>query len=128
MPRAHFLDEGRLRSGEDIAGSWRDNPAAAACFASLQPLKDVEDRLAAHMRRIEHARSTAQIAANAKAHEESFSGMCPLHFYTTDTTKAGLESNLSGRAMASFVDEASDQADQRGAQTLLNLITAATGG
>ena len=54
--------------------------------------------------------------------------MCPLHFYTTDTTKAGLESNLAGRAMPSFVDEASDQADQRGAQTLLSLITAATGG
>jgi hypothetical protein len=59
---------------------------------------------------------------------ETLRAMCPLHFYTTDTTKAGLESNLAGRAMASFVDEASDQADQRGAQTLLNLITAATGG
>ena len=30
--------------------------------------------------------------------------------------------------MPSFVDEASDQADQRGAQNLLNLITASTGG
>jgi len=54
--------------------------------------------------------------------------MCPLHYYTTDTTKAGLEANLAGRAMPSFVDEASDQVDQRGPQNLLALITAATGG
>ena len=59
---------------------------------------------------------------------ETLRAMCPLHFYTTDTTKAGFRSNLAGRAMPSFVDEASDQADQRGAQTLLSLITAATGG
>jgi hypothetical protein len=30
--------------------------------------------------------------------------MCPLHYYTTDTTKAELENNLAGRAMPSFVD------------------------
>jgi hypothetical protein len=59
---------------------------------------------------------------------DALRAMCPLHYDTTDTTKAGLECNLSGRAMASFVDEASDQADQRGAMNLLNLITAATGG
>ena len=59
---------------------------------------------------------------------DALRAMCPLHYYTTDTTKAGLEHNLSGRAMPSFVDEASDQADQRGAQNLLSLITAATGG
>ena len=53
---------------------------------------------------------------------------CVLRHYTTDTTKAGLEHTLAGRAMPSFVDEASDQADQRGAQNLLNLITASTGG
>jgi hypothetical protein len=59
---------------------------------------------------------------------DTLRAMCPLHYYTTDTTKAGLESNLAGRAMPSFVDEASDQVDQRGAQNLLTLITAATGG
>jgi hypothetical protein len=53
---------------------------------------------------------------------------CVLRYYTTDATKAGLTDNLAGRAMPSFVDEASDQVDQRGAQNLLALITAATGG
>jgi hypothetical protein len=59
---------------------------------------------------------------------ETLRAMCLMHFFTTDTTKAGLEANLAGRAMPSFVDEASDHADQRAAQTLLNLITASTGG
>lgn len=53
--------------------------------------------------------------------------MMPLHNYTTDTTKAGLEQAVTGRAMPSFIDEASDQQDQRGAQTLLNLTLASTG-
>ena len=53
---------------------------------------------------------------------------CVLRYHSTDTTKAGLEHNLAGRAMPSFVDEASDQVDQRGAQNLLNLITSSAGG
>ena len=52
---------------------------------------------------------------------------CPLSNYSTDTTKAGLEQAVTGRAMPSFIDEASDQADQRGAQTLLGITLAASG-
>jgi hypothetical protein len=54
--------------------------------------------------------------------------MCPMHCYTSDTTKAGLEAAINGHAMPSLIDEASDQEDQRGAQNLLALITASTGG
>ena len=53
---------------------------------------------------------------------------CPMHYHTSDTTKAGLEQNITGKALPSFIDEASDQADQRGAQNLLGLITASAGG
>jgi hypothetical protein len=53
---------------------------------------------------------------------------CPMHYYTSDTSKAGLEQKISGRAMPSFIDEASDQIDQRGPQNLLSMITASAGG
>jgi hypothetical protein len=38
---------------------------------------------------------------------------CVLRYYTTEATKAGLTDNLAGRAMPSFVDEASDQVHWR---------------
>lgn len=52
----------------------------------------------------------------------------PMHFYTNDTSKAGLEQSLDGRAMPSFIDEASDREDQRGARALLDLVLSAAGG
>lgn len=52
----------------------------------------------------------------------------PLSFYTNDTSKAGLEQSLDGRAMPSFIDESSDREDQRGARALLDLVLAASGG
>ncbi len=73
----YLLHDGRLGTGEDLAATWRDDTDAAAWFAALQPLKEVEDRVASHMRRIDRKRSTAQIAANAKARDESFSGRRP---------------------------------------------------
>jgi hypothetical protein len=73
----YLLHDGRLRSGEDLTTTWGDNPAAAACFAALQPLKEVEDRAASHVRRIDREKSNAQIAANVKARDESFSGGRP---------------------------------------------------
>jgi hypothetical protein len=70
----YLLQDGRLGSGEALTTTWRDNPAAATCFAALQPLKEVEDRVASHVRRIDREKSNAQIAANVKARDESFSG------------------------------------------------------
>ncbi|WP_240906374.1 ATP-binding protein [Komagataeibacter xylinus] len=52
----------------------------------------------------------------------------PMNFYTNDTSKAGLEQSLDGRAMPSFIDEASDREDQRGARALLDLVLSASGG
>ncbi|MFT9384432.1 MAG: ATP-binding protein [Acetobacter orientalis] len=52
----------------------------------------------------------------------------PMHYYTNDTSKAGLEQSIDGRAMASFIDEASDREDQRGARALLDLVLSASGG
>ncbi|MFT8776276.1 MAG: ATP-binding protein [Gluconacetobacter liquefaciens] len=55
-------------------------------------------------------------------------GAAPLHFYTNDTSKAGLEQSLDGRAMPMFIDEASDREDQRGARALLDMVLSASGG
>jgi len=52
----------------------------------------------------------------------------PLHAYSNDTTKAGLEQLINGRATPAFIDEASDREDQRGAKELLNLLLASSGG
>ena len=73
----YLLNDGRLGTGEDLTATWRDNPAAAACFAALQPLREVEDRVGSHVRRIDRERSIALTAANEKAREESFSGRRP---------------------------------------------------
>jgi hypothetical protein len=52
----------------------------------------------------------------------------PLHHYTNDTSKAGLEQSVGGRAMTVFIDEASDRVDPRNAQALMDMVLAATGG
>lgn len=52
----------------------------------------------------------------------------PLHVFVNDTSKAGLEQRLDGRAMPAFIDEASDREDQRGARALLDLVLSSTGG
>lgn len=54
--------------------------------------------------------------------------LSPLHYYTNDTTKAGLEQNVAGRAMPCLIDEAGVAVDAKAAQGLLNLVLAATGG
>lgn len=53
---------------------------------------------------------------------------CPLHHYTSDTTKAGIEGAVNGHAMPIFIDEPGDRVDQVGAQLLLDMLLAATGG
>lgn len=52
----------------------------------------------------------------------------PMHHFTSDTTKPGLEQAVNGRAMAIYVEEAADRQDQRGAQALMDIVLSATGG
>ena len=52
---------------------------------------------------------------------------CPVHHYSNDTSKAGLEQSVGGRAMPSFLDETSDRADQDAARALLDLVLSASG-
>ena len=51
----------------------------------------------------------------------------PLHHYDNDTTKAGLEQAIDGRAMAAIIDEAADRADRDSARRLVDLVLSATG-
>ncbi len=51
----------------------------------------------------------------------------PMHFFTNDTTKAGLEQAIGGRAMPALIDEASDRADRDGARRLVDLVLSASG-
>ncbi len=53
----------------------------------------------------------------------------PMHWFSNDTSKAGLEQGLNGRAMPCFLDETEKSGgDVRGAQTLLDLVLTASGG
>ena len=52
----------------------------------------------------------------------------PVHYYTNDTTKPGIEQAIDGRAMASIIDEASDRADPEAARRLIDLVLSASGG
>jgi hypothetical protein len=52
--------------------------------------------------------------------------MAALSFFSTDTTKAGIESAISGRAVPVFLDEASDRADST--QTLIDVVLSASSG
>lgn len=51
----------------------------------------------------------------------------PMHHYTNDTSKAGLEQAIDGRALPSFIDEASDRVDQTAAQSLMDMMLASSG-
>ena len=51
----------------------------------------------------------------------------PLHWYSNDTSKAGLEQGVNGRAMPCFLDETQKVGDNRGAEALLDLVLTASG-
>lgn len=51
----------------------------------------------------------------------------PLHYYSNDTTKAGLEQNVAGRAMPMLIDEASDRRNPNAALDLVDLVLSASG-
>lgn len=55
-------------------------------------------------------------------------GALPLHHYSNDSSKAGIEQAVHGRAMPILIDESSDRADTRGARQLVDLVLSATGG
>lgn len=51
----------------------------------------------------------------------------PLHHYDNDTTKAGIEQAVSGRAMAIIIDEAADRANRTATRDLVDLVLSAAG-
>lgn len=54
--------------------------------------------------------------------------LMPMRHYTNDTSKAGIEQAVGGRAMPIFVDEAADRVDQQGARSLMDIVLSSTGG
>jgi hypothetical protein len=57
---------------------------------------------------------------------EALRALAPLAHYSTDTTKAGIESAVNGRAMPIFLDESSDR--EGTAQNLLDVVLSASSG
>ena len=54
--------------------------------------------------------------------------MCPLHHYTNDTSAAGIQGAINGRAMVVYVDEASDRDNPHGKQAMLDITLASSRG
>lgn len=50
----------------------------------------------------------------------------PLHHYSNDASKAGIEQAVTGRAMPILIDEASDRADPHSARALVDLVLSAS--
>jgi hypothetical protein len=54
--------------------------------------------------------------------------MTPLSHYTNDTSKAGIEGAVNGRALPTFIDESSDRSDGHGGQILMDVVLSASSG
>lgn len=52
----------------------------------------------------------------------------PVHHYTNDTSAAGVMGAMNGKAMPVYIDEPTDRVDQEGAQKLMDLVLASSGG
>ncbi|MDD2794378.1 ATP-binding protein [Acidocella sp.] len=59
---------------------------------------------------------------------ELLHGMVPLSHYTNETSKAGVEGAVAGRALPIFIDESSDRAGGQGAQVLLDMVLSSSSG
>lgn len=55
-------------------------------------------------------------------------GCLPLHHYDNDTSKAGIEQAVHGRAMPIIIDEATDRANRSAARDLVDLVLSSVGG
>jgi hypothetical protein len=54
--------------------------------------------------------------------------MVPLSHYTTDTTKAGIEGAVNGRAVPSFIDEIAEREDGQGGKLLIDVVLSSSSG
>lgn len=59
---------------------------------------------------------------------EAMRACAPVHHHTNDTSAAGVLGAMNGKAMQVFIDEPTDRVDQEGAQKLMDLVLAASGG
>ena len=59
---------------------------------------------------------------------ELLAACCPMHVYTTDTSKAGIEGALNNTSMPAIVDESADRGDGRAAQNLIDVVLSASSG
>jgi hypothetical protein len=71
---------------------------------------------------------TGETASGKSSLLDVIRGALPLHHYGNDTTKAGIEQAVHGRAMPIIIDEAADRANRRSSRQLADLVlSAATG-
>ncbi|MGE4044477.1 MAG: ATP-binding protein [Acetobacteraceae bacterium] len=59
---------------------------------------------------------------------ETVRDLCPMHRYTNNATELGIVSIMNGHTMPIFIDESSDQANQGGAERLMDLVLASSSG
>jgi len=65
--------------------------------------------------------------AGKSALQQVLRAALPLHFFTNDTSKAGVEQAVDGRAMPILIDEAADRANRGVARELVDLVLSSAG-
>ena len=71
---------------------------------------------------------TGETSSGKSSLQEVIRAALPLHHYDNDTTKAGIEQAVHGRAMPIVIDEAADRANRNVARELADLVLSAASG
>jgi hypothetical protein len=102
---------------------WRDGGAATAVVGVLGNAYyggSLDWRPAAFV--------TGETASGKSTLQDVVRAALPLHHYDNDTTKAGIEQAVHGRAMPIIIDEAADRANRSISRDLADLVLSAASG
>jgi hypothetical protein len=70
---------------------------------------------------------TGETGSGKSALQRVMRAALPVHHYDNDTSKAGIEQAVAGRAMAILIDEAADRANRAASRDLVDLVLSAAG-
>lgn len=70
---------------------------------------------------------TGETGSGKSALQRVIRAALPMHYYDNDTSKAGIEQAVAGRAMAIIIDEAADRANRSASRDLVDLVLSAAG-
>lgn len=113
----------RLQADLQMLWRWRETGAPIAILGLI-----ANSYFGAATRWRPGAFVTGETGSGKSALLDVIRAALPMHFYDNDTTKAGIEQAVHGRAMPIIIDEAADRANPRAGRELADLMLSAAGG